>query len=113
MQKLTTLPGGRSDGDSVENYYVLSDDQLQSIVQRAVTDTLQQMSLDNLTAKPTGMSEGETDMAKRIRQKVMIGGKLHWVTGETQRRSLKTICARCRKLALRSGRPQRRKKRRR
>ena len=23
-------------------------------------------------------------MAKRIRQKVMIGGKLHWVTGETQ-----------------------------
>ena len=73
MRLFRSLPGGRNDGDSVENYYVLSGDQLQSIVQRTVTSTLQQLSLDNLKAEPTGMSEGETDMAKRERERVQIG----------------------------------------
>lgn len=58
--------------------------QLRKLIQQTVSETVACMNLDNLTAKPKGMSEGETDMAKRIKQKVMIGGKLHWVTGETQ-----------------------------
>ena len=62
----------------------MHDWQLKKLIQQTVSETLACANLDNLTAKPTGMSEGETDMAKRIRQKVMIGGKLHWVTGETQ-----------------------------
>ena len=90
MRLFRSLPGGRSDGDSVENYYVLSGDQLQSIVRRTVTDTLQQLSLDNLKAEPTGMSGGETDMAKRERERVQIGTDTNgkpiytWVEGKNR-----------------------------
>lgn len=84
MRILKSLPGGRSNDASVENYIVLSGDELQSLVQTTITNTLQQLTLDSLTATPTGMSEGETDMAKRIKQRVMIGDKEHWITGTTQ-----------------------------
>ena len=70
-------------GAPVENYFVLSGDQLQSIVQRTVTSTLQQLSLDNLTAD-TATSETETDMAKRLKHRATIGDKSLWITGETQ-----------------------------
>ena len=62
----------------------MRDWQLKQLIQQTVKETMARVNLDNLKAEPTGMSEGETGMAKRIRQKAMIGGKLHWVTGETQ-----------------------------
>ena len=40
--------------------------------------------LDNLTQDITGMSEGENDMPKRIKQRATINGKEQWITGETQ-----------------------------
>lgn len=63
---------------------VMRDWQLKKMIQDTVHETMARTNLDNLIAKPAGMSEGENDMAKRIRQKVKIGNKLQWVTGETQ-----------------------------
>ncbi len=37
---IKTIPNGKSEGIPAENYFVLSGDQLQSIVQRTVTNTL-------------------------------------------------------------------------
>lgn len=41
-------------------------------------------NIENSTCSITGISEGATDVAKRIRQRVEINGKVHWVTGATQ-----------------------------
>ena len=73
MRILKSLPGGRSNDASVENYIVLSGEELQSLVQTTITNTLQQLTLDNLTTDTTGLSEGESDMAKRERERVQIG----------------------------------------
>lgn len=90
MRKLKSLPGGRSDDASVENYFVLNSDELRILVRETLASALQQMPLDNLKAENTGMSEGETDMAKRERERVQIGtdtnGKLiyTWVEGKNR-----------------------------
>lgn len=41
--------------------------------------------LENLRTNTTGISEGVTDMAKRLKTRVEIGDQTVWVTGETQR----------------------------
>lgn len=71
MRQLKCLPGGRSDGTTVENYIVLNGDQLQTLIRATVADTLRQLSLDNLTADRV-MSKGEEDMAL-IRRRIVIG----------------------------------------
>ena len=71
MRQLKCLPGGRSDGITVENYIVLNGDQLQTLIRATVADTLRQLSLDNLTADRV-MSKGEEDMAL-IRRRIVIG----------------------------------------
>lgn len=49
------------------------------------TYTLEQIQalLANLDNQSTGMSEGETDMPKRIREQVSVNGKNRWITGYT------------------------------
>ena len=90
MRKLKSLPGGRSDDAPVEHYNVLTDAQLQAMIQSTVAQTVRQLTLDNLTAEPTGMSEGETDMAKRERERVQIGTDTNgkpiytWVEGKNR-----------------------------
>ena len=90
MRKLKSLPGGRSDAAPVEHYNVLTDAQLQDLIQSTVAQTVRQLTLDNLTAEFTGMSEGETDMAKRERDRVQIGTDVNgkpiytWVEGKNR-----------------------------
>ncbi|MBR5298726.1 MAG: site-specific integrase [Bacteroidales bacterium] len=90
MRKLKSLPGGRSDDAPVEHYNVLTDAQLQAMIQSTVAQTVRQMTFDNLKAEPTGMSEGETDMAKRERERVQIGTDTNgkpiytWVEGKNR-----------------------------
>lgn len=86
MRQLKSLPGGRSDGNTVENYMILTEAQLQSLIRATVADTLRQLSFDNLTAEPADMSEGVTDMAKqkRIKREIVINGAKRWVTGGSE-----------------------------
>lgn len=86
MRILKSLPGGRSNDASVENYIVLSGDELQSLMQKTVCETLHQQSLENHTPTLSDMSEGETDMAKskRIRREIVIHGAKHWICGKNE-----------------------------
>lgn len=83
MRKLKSLPGGRSEDAPVEHYNVLTDAQLQAMIQSTVAQTVRQLTLDNLTAD-TATSETENDMAKRLRHRATVGDKSLWITGETQ-----------------------------
>ena len=83
LKTLKSLPGGRSEDAPVEHYNVLTDAQLQAMIQSTVAQTMRQLSLDNLKAD-TATSEMETDMAKRLRQRATVGDKSLWITGETQ-----------------------------
>ena len=83
MKTLKSLPGGRSEDAPVEHYNVLTDAQLQAMIQSTVAQTMRQLSLDNLKAD-TATSEMETDMAKRLRQRATVGDKSRWINGETQ-----------------------------
>jgi len=83
MRKLKSLLGGRSDDAPVEHYNVLTDTQLQAMIQSTVAQTVRQLTLDNLTAD-TATSETENDMAKRLRHRATIGDQSLWLTGETQ-----------------------------
>lgn len=71
MRKLKSLPGGRSDDAPVEHYNVLTDVQMQAMIQSTVAQTVRQLTLDNLTAD-RAVSEGDDDMAI-IRRRVIIG----------------------------------------
>ena len=83
MKKLKSLPGGRSEDAPVEHYNVLTDAQLQAMIQSTMAQTMRQLALDNLTADTADMSEGETDMAKtkRIKREIVVNGVKRWITG--------------------------------
>ena len=83
LKTLKSLPGGRSEDAPVEPSNVLTDAQLQDMIQSTVAQTMRQLSLDILKAD-TATSEMETDMAKRLRQRATVGDKSLWITGETQ-----------------------------
>ncbi len=60
----------------------MRDWQLKQLIQQTVKETMARANLDNLTAEPADMSEGETDMAKskRIKREITINGVKRWVT---------------------------------
>ena len=68
----------------------MHDWQLKKLIQQTINETMACMNLDNLTAEITGVSEGETDMAKRERDRVQIGTDVNgkpiytWVEGKNR-----------------------------
>lgn len=56
-------------------------DEVAMIAQQAVIAI---MNLDNTTSiYANNHEEGDNSMANRVRKRVMVNGKLHWVTGAT------------------------------
>ncbi|MGN0992183.1 MAG: tyrosine-type recombinase/integrase [Candidatus Ventricola sp.] len=54
-------------------------------LQRKTNKALERTNLENLKADTAGISGKEqTDMAKRIKMRVDVGGSVRWATGETQ-----------------------------
>lgn len=66
-----------------KNNNKMNDETLQRALETGIAAALEALHLDNLKAETTDISEGETDMAKRIKKKVSIGGKEIWITGES------------------------------
>lgn len=69
---------------------VMRDWQLKKMIRDTIHETMARTNLDNLTADTTGMSEGESDMAKRERERVQIGTDANgkpiytWVEGKNR-----------------------------
>ena len=61
--RIITTPEGRKAPSAVEKNTMLTD----------AEDAPRQANLENFSADHTGMSEGETDMTKRERERVQIG----------------------------------------
>ena len=55
----------------------------QNVASRTAEEILRRLNLDSRTGNSLGISEGENDMLKRLREKVIINGKDRWVTGTT------------------------------
>ena len=69
---------------------VMRDWQLKKMIRDTIHETMARTNLDNLTVDTTGMSEGESDMAKRERERVQIGTDANgkpiytWVEGKNR-----------------------------
>lgn len=60
-------------------------DKISEGLQRTTNKAQERKHLENLTAETAGISGKEqTDMSKRIKMRVDVGGTVRWATGETQ-----------------------------
>ncbi len=53
------------------------------VAARTAEEVIRQLNLENRTGITIGVSEGENDMPKRLRERISINGKSIWVTGST------------------------------
>lgn len=65
---------------------IMRDWQIKKMIQDTVHKAMARTPLDNLTAEPADMSEGETDMAKskRIKREIVVNGVKRWITGGSE-----------------------------
>ncbi len=68
---------------NAKNTVTMTDETLQQLVKVGISAELERMNLEKLKAGITGISEGESDMAKRIKVRLDVDGKTRWVTGNT------------------------------
>lgn len=67
-----------------EKIIVLQEWRLKKLMRDCFSELLPQANLDNSTADAADMSEGDTDMAKRIKREIVINGEKRWVTGNSE-----------------------------
>ena len=68
---------------NAKNTVTMTDETLQQLVKVGISAALERMNLEKLKAGITGISEGESDMTKRIKVRLDVDGKTRWVTGNT------------------------------
>ena len=85
MNNFNTLDS-RNQGPVNGKIIVMRDWQIKKLIQDTVQETIAHTSLDNPTAEPADVSEGETDMAKskRIKREIVINGVKRWITGGSE-----------------------------
>ncbi len=57
------------------------DDLAQKVADITTRELLRQLNLDNRTGESSGISEGENDMPKRLRERITVNGQTRWITG--------------------------------
>ena len=53
----------------------------QDVATRTAEEVVRRLNLENRTGITIGVSEGDEDMPKRLRERIMINGKERWVSG--------------------------------
>ena len=53
----------------------------QDVATRTAEEVVRRLNLENRTGITIGVSEGDVDMPKRLRERIMINGKERWVSG--------------------------------
>ena len=53
----------------------------QDVASRTAEEVIRRLNLENRTGITIGVSEGDVDMPKRLRERIMINGKERWVSG--------------------------------
>ena len=53
----------------------------QDVATRTAEEVIRRLNLENRTGITIGVSEGDVDMPKRLRERIMINGKERWVSG--------------------------------
>lgn len=79
--------GHYSAKNSIDAHATINTEVLQQMINSAVMNAFSSFGgqlLDNSISGLIDVSGGDTDMAKRIKQRATLGGKDFWVTGETQ-----------------------------
>ena len=64
---------------------VTTQEQMEALAQKVAASTaselFRQLNLDNRSVESSGISEGENDMPKRIRERITVNGQIRWISG--------------------------------
>ena len=58
------------------------------VAARTADEVVRRLNLDNRTGDSPGISEGDDDMSRRLREKVTVNGLDRWITGGTMQQLL-------------------------